>query len=173
MKRGDKYQIIESLTEKLKTSEFFYLTDTSELNVETINKLRRLCFRRNVSLQVVKNTLLKKAMEQSEKEFDPLYGVLTGATSIMFAEVGNVPARLIKEFRKTSPKPIVKGAYIQEAFYVGDDQLDALSQIKSKEELLGDLIALLQSPARNVISALQSGGTTIAGVVKTLSEREN
>lgn len=173
MKRGDKYQIIESLTEKLKASEFFYLTDTSELNVETINKLRRLCFRRNVSLQVVKNTLLKKAMEQSEKEFDPLYEVLTGATSIMFAEAGNVPARLIKEFRKTSPKPIVKGAYIQEAFYVGDDQLDALSQIKSKDELLGDLIALLQSPAKNVISALQSGGTTIAGVVKTLSEREN
>lgn len=172
MKREDKYQIIESLTEKLKDSEFFYLTDTSELDVETINKLRRLCFRRNVSLQVVKNTLLKKAMEQSEKDFQPLFEVLKGATSIMFTDTGNVPARLIKEFRKSSPKPILKGAYIQESFYIGDHMLDTLSAVKSKEELIGDLIGLLQSPARNVISALQSGGNTIAGVVKTLSERE-
>ncbi len=172
MKKTDKNQIIESLTEKLKASEFFYLTDTSELNVETINRLRRLCFRRSVSLQVVKNTLLKKAMEQSEKDLSPLYEVLKGATSIMFAETGNVPARLIKEFRKASSRPVLKAAYIQEGFYIGDDQLDALSNIKSKEELLGDLIGLLQSPAKNVISALQSGGNTIAGVVKTLSEKE-
>lgn len=173
MKKEEKYQIIESLTEKLKNGDFFYLTDTSDLNVETINKLRRLCYRRNVSLQVVKNTLLRKAMEKSEKDFEPLYNVLKGATSIMFADTGNVPARLIKEFRKTSPKPIVKGAYIQEAFFIGDNQLEALSNIKSKEELLGDLIGLLQSPAKNVISALQSGGSILAGVVKTLSEKEN
>lgn len=173
MKREEKYQIIESLTEKLKTSDFFYLTDTSELDVETINKLRRLCFKKEVSLQVVKNTLLKKAMDKSEKDFEPLYDVLKGATSIMFADTGNVPARLIKEFRKTSPKPIIKGAYIQEAYFIGDNQLEALSNIKSKDELLGDLIGLLQSPAKNIVSALQSGGGILAGVVKTLSEKEN
>jgi large subunit ribosomal protein L10 len=173
MKREDKYQIIESLTEKLKGREVVYLTDTSDLDVETINKLRRLCFRRNVTLQVVKNTLLRKAMDASEKNFEPLYDVLKGATSIMLAETANVPARLIKEFRKSSPKPILKGAYVQESFFFGDDQLDTLVSLKSKEELLGDLIGLLQSPARNVISALQSGGTTIAGVLKTLSEKES
>lgn len=173
MKKEDKYQIIESLTEKLKTSEFVYLTDTSDLNVETINKLRRLCFKREVSLQVVKNTLLIKAMENSGKDFEPLFDVLKGPTSVMIADTGNIPARLIKEFRKTSPKPVVKGAYIQEAYYIGDDQLEALSNIKSKDELLGELIGLLQSPAKNVISALLSGGNIIAGVVKTLSEREN
>lgn len=172
MKKEEKYQIIESLAEKLKTSDFFYLTDTSALNVETINRLRRLCFKRNVSLQVVKNTLLRKAMEKSELDFGPMFQVLNGATSIMFADTGNVPALLIKEFRKTSPKPIIKGAYIQEAFYFGDDQLDDLSRIKSRDELVGDLIGLLQSPAKNVISALQTGGYTIAGVLKTLSEKE-
>lgn len=173
MKREDKYQIIESLTEKLKGREVVYLTDTSDLDVETINKLRRLCFRRNVTLQVVKNTLLRKAMESSDKNFEPLFEVLKGATSIMMAESANVPARLIKEFRKSSPKPILKGAYVQESFFIGDDQLDTLVSLKSKEELLGDLIGLLQSPARNVISALQSGGNTIAGVLKTLSEKES
>lgn len=173
MKKADKNQIIESLTEQLTAGEIFYLADTSELNVETVNKLRRLCFKRGVSLQVVKNTLLRKAMEQSERDLEALYDVLNGPTAIMFSETGNVPARLIKEFRKTSKKPILKGAYIQEAVFIGDEQLEALSNLKSKEELLGDLIGLLQSPAKNVISALQSGGNTIAGVVKTLSEREN
>jgi len=173
MKKEDKFQIIESLTEKLKTSDIFYLTDTSELDVETINRLRRLCFRREVSLQVVKNTLLRKAMENSGKDFEALFGVLKGATSIMFSDTGNVPARLIKEFRKTSPKPLIKAAYVQEACFIGDSQLDVLSNLKSREELLGDLIGLLQSPARNVLSALQSGGGILAGVVKTLSEREN
>ncbi|MEE4178007.1 MAG: 50S ribosomal protein L10 [Bacteroides sp.] len=173
MKREDKYQIIESLTEKLKGGDIVYLTDTSGLDVETINKLRRLCFRRNVGLQVVKNTLLRKAMEASEKNFEALYDVLKGATSIMFSDTGNVPARLIKEFRKTSPKPILKGAYVQEAIFIGEEQLETLVNLKSKEELIGDLIGLLQSPARNVISALQSGGSTIAGVLKTLSEKES
>lgn len=173
MKREDKYQIIESLTEKLKGGDVVYLTDTSDLDVETINKLRRLCFRRNVNLQVVKNTLLRKAMEASEKNFEPLYEVLKGSTSIMISDTGNVPARLIKEFRKSSPKPILKGAYVQEAIFIGEEQLETLVNLKSKEELIGDLIGLLQSPARNVISALQSGGTTIAGVLKTLSEKES
>jgi large subunit ribosomal protein L10 len=173
MKKADKNQIIESLTEQLTAGEIFYLTDTSELDVETVNKLRRLCFKRGVSLQVVKNTLLRKAMEQSERDLEAMYDVLKGPTAIMFSDTSNVPARLIKEFRKTSKKPILKGAYIQEAIFVGDEQLDTLSNLKSKEELLGDLIGLLQSPAKNVISALQSGGNIIAGVVKTLSEREN
>ena len=154
MKKEDKLQVIESLTEKLKSNDIFYLTDTSELNVETINKLRRLCFRRNVSMQVVKNSLLQKAMDQSEKDYKALYEVLKGATSIMFSETGNVPAKLIKEFRKNSKKPILKGAYIQESIYIGDSQLDTLESLKSKEELVGDIIGLLQSPAKNVISAL-------------------
>lgn len=173
MKREDKYQIIESLTESLKGGDVVYLTDTSDLDVETINRLRRLCFRRNVKLQVVKNTLLRKAMEASEKNFEPLFDVLKGSTSIMLSDTGNVPARLIKEFRKSSPKPILKGAYVQEAIFIGEEQLETLVNLKSKEELIGDLIGLLQSPARNVISALQSGGSTIAGVLKTLSEKES
>jgi large subunit ribosomal protein L10 len=172
MKKEDKLQVIESLTEKLKNNEIFYLTDTSELDVETINKLRRLCFRRNVSMQVVKNTLLRKAMEKSEKDYKDLYEAMKGATSIMFSDTGNVPAKLIKEFRKTSPKPILKGAYVQESIYIGDNQLDALESLKSKEELIGEIIGLLQSPAKNVISALQSGGNILAGVLKTLSEKE-
>jgi large subunit ribosomal protein L10 len=172
MKKEDKLQVIESLTEKLKNNEIFYLTDTSELDVETVNKLRRLCFRRNVSMQVVKNSLLRKAMEQSEKDCTALYEIMKGATSIMFSDTGNVPAKLIKEFRKTSPKPILKGAYVQESIYIGDNQLDALESLKSKEELIGDIIGLLQSPAKNVVSALQSGGNKLAGVLKTLSERE-
>ena len=172
MRKEEKYQIIESLSEKLKNSDVIYLADTSGLNVETINGLRRLCFRRNVSMQVVKNTLLKKAMEKSEKDFEPLYEALVGPTSVMLSDTGNVPARLIKEFRKKLQKPSLKAAYIDQAVFIGDDQLDALTQIKSREELIGDLIGLLQSPAKNVISALQSGGNIIAGVVKTLSERD-
>ena len=172
MKKEDKFQVIESVTEKLENNEVFYLTDTSELDVETINRLRRLCFRKNVSMQVIKNSLLRKAMEKSGKDFEKLYDVLKGATSLMISDTGNVPAKLIKEFRKTSSKPILKGAYVQESIYIGDSQLDLLEGIKSKEELIGDIIGLLQSPAKNVISALQSGGNTIAGVLKTLSEKE-
>ncbi len=172
MRKEEKYQVIESLVEKLKSSDVIYLADTSGLNVETINNLRRMCFKRNVTMQVVKNTLLKKAMEKSEKDLAPLYEALVGATSLMLSDTGNVPAKLLKDFRQKKDKPVLKGAYIQESFYIGDDQLDILTKIKSKEELIGDLIGLLQSPATNVISALQSGGNTIAGVVKTLSERD-
>ncbi len=172
MKKEDKFQVIESVTEKLKTNEVFYLTDTSELDVETINRLRRMCFKRNVSMQVIKNTLLRKAMEKSEKDFEKLYDVLKGATSLMISDTGNVPAKLIKEFRKTSLKPILKGAYVQEAIFIGESQLDILENLKSKEELIGEIIGLLQSPAKNLVSALKSGGSTIAGVLKTLSEKE-
>ncbi|MDR4988200.1 MAG: 50S ribosomal protein L10 [Bacteroidales bacterium] len=171
MRKEEKYQIIESLSERLKNSDVIYLADTSGLDVETINGLRRLCFRRNVTMQVVKNTLLKKAMEKSEKNLEGLYGSLVGATSVMLSDTGNVPARLIKEFRKKQQRPLLKAAYIGEAIFIGDDQLEALTQIKSREELIGEIIGLLQSPAKNVVSALQSGGNTIAGVVKTLSER--
>ncbi len=172
--REEKYQIIDSLTEKLKNSDVIYLTDTSDLNVETINNLRRLCFRRNVTMEVVKNTLLKKAMEKSEKDLEPLYETLAGPTSLMLSDIGNVPAKLIKEFTKARKleKPTIKGAYVGESFYIGADQLDTLANIKSKEELIGDVIGLLQSPATNVIAALQSGGNTLSGLVKTLSEKE-
>jgi large subunit ribosomal protein L10 len=172
MKKEEKQQAIDSLAEQLKNSNHFYLTDISDLNVETTNKLRRLCFRRNIQLQMVKNTLLKKAMERAERDYNSLYDILKGSTSIMFSETGNAPAKLIKEFRKTSKRPILKGAFVEETCYLGDNQLDFLVNIKSKNELIGDIIAMLQSPAKNVISALQSGSGTLAGIVKTLSEKE-
>jgi large subunit ribosomal protein L10 len=173
MKKEEKQQTIDSLADQLKNSNHFYLADISNLNVETSNKLRRLCFRRNIKLQVVKNTLLHKAMEKAEKDYDSLYDILKGNTSIMFSEVGNAPARLIKEFRKTSNRPILKGAYVEETCYVGENQLDFLVNVKSKNELIGDLIGLLQSPAKNIISALQSSSDKLAGIVKTLQEKAN
>jgi large subunit ribosomal protein L10 len=172
MRKEEKNQIIDSLIEQLNTRSHFYLTDTSGLNVEVTNKLRRLCFKRDVELQVVKNTLLQKAMEKTNKDFGSLYDVLKGSTSIMFSDTGNVPAKLIKEFRKTAPKPILKGAFVQDTWFVGENQLELLINIKSKNELIADVIALLQSPAKNVIGALQSGGQKVAGIVKTLSEKE-
>jgi large subunit ribosomal protein L10 len=172
MKKEEKNQLVESLVEKLNNTPTFYLTDISNLNVETTGKLRRLCFKRNVQLQMVKNALLRKALERTgREEFQQLFGVLKGSTSIMFSEVNNDPAKLIQEFRRTSQKPILKGAFVEEMIYLGDDQLDALVNIKSKNELIGDIVFMLQSPARNVISALQSGGNTISGLVKTLSEK--
>lgn len=172
MKKEEKQEIIQALKQKLNDNSIFYITDISELNAENTVKLRRLAFQREVSMNVVKNTLLRKAFEEADGEYETLYEVLKGNTSIMFSEVGNAPAKLIKEFRKKNSRPILKGAYIDEAVYIGDEQIDALTQIKSKEELIGDIIMLLQSPAKNVISALKSGGSTIAGIVKTLSERE-
>ena len=173
MKKENKDQVIVALTEELKLANNLYITDISNLNVETTNALRRMCFKRNIKLTVVKNTLLKKAMESSEKDFTTLYPVLKGGTSFMICETANVPALLIKEFRKSNKidKPILKGAYIMESTYIGNDQLDVLASLKSKNELIGDIIGLLQSPAKNVISALQSGGHTISGIVKTLSEK--
>jgi large subunit ribosomal protein L10 len=173
MKKEDKGQVIESLVEQLKESNIFYLADISGLNAEQTSDLRRLCFSKGIKLSVVKNTLLKKAMENVEKDFDELYDVLKGNTAMMFSDTGNLPARLIKDYVKKykTDRPALKGAYVEEMCYVGADNLEFLSNIKSKDELIGDIIGLLQSPAKNVISALQSGGNTIAGLVKTLSER--
>lgn len=171
MKKEDKNQLIETLAEELNETSAFYLTDISNLDAAQTSRLRRLCFNKNVRLKVVKNTLLRKAMDKVEKDVDELLEVLSGPTSIMFTEVGNVPAKLIKEFRKNSDKPAIKGAYIEEATYIGDDKLEMLSTLKSKEELIADVIALLQSPVKNVISALNSGSNTLTGVLKTLSEK--
>lgn len=172
MNRDEKNRIIDNLTDSISQAKHFYLADISGLNAETTSKLRRACFERNITLVVVKNTLLQKALEKFEGKFEGLYDVLKDSTSIMFTEKNNIPAKLIKEFRKTGPKPVLKAAFVEESIYIGDDQLDALSGIKSKEELIGDLVFLLQSPARNVLSALQSGGSKLAGIVKTLSEKE-
>jgi large subunit ribosomal protein L10 len=173
MKKVDKTQLIDTLVEQLKESEIFYLTDISGLDAVQTSALRRFCFSKGVKLTVVKNTLLKKAMEKVEKDFDDLYDILKGNTALMFTDTGNVPARLIKDFTKKhkTPKPTLKGAYVEEMCYVGEENLEFLSNIKSKNELIGELIGLLQSPAKNVVSALQSGGGTIAGLIKTLSER--
>jgi large subunit ribosomal protein L10 len=173
MRREEKDVIIENLTQRLNDTKHFYLTDISELNAEETSNLRRKCFEKEISLLVVKNTLLRKAMEKSEGDFNDLYDVLKDSTSIMFCEAGNTPAKLIKEFRKTMEKPVLKAAFVEESIYIGDDQLDVLSKIKSKEELLSDLLNLLQSPAKNLVSALASSGSTLAGALKTLSEKEN
>ncbi|MFP4845499.1 50S ribosomal protein L10 [Winogradskyella sp. PE311] len=172
MTREEKSVVIEELTAQLGDNAIIYLTDISGLDAVATSNLRRACFKSNIKLAVVKNTLLEKAMEASDKNFGELPSTLKGNTSVMYSETGNAPAKVIKAFRKKSEKPLLKGAFIEEAIYVGDDLLDTLVDIKSKEELLGDIIGLLQSPAKNVISALKSSGGTIAGIVKTLSERE-
>ena len=172
MTREEKSQVIEELTAQLADNANIYLADISGLNAGNTSDLRRACYKANVQLSVVKNTLLTKAMEASDRDFGELPSVLKGNTSVMYSETGNAPAKVIKNFRKKSDKPLLKGAFIEEAVYIGDDQLDMLVDIKSKEELIGDIIGLLQSPAKNVISALKSGGGTIAGIIKTLSERE-
>nr|WP_321231202.1 50S ribosomal protein L10 [uncultured Psychroserpens sp.] len=172
MTREEKSQVIEELTAQLADNANIYLADISGLNAGNTSDLRRACFKANVQLNVVKNTLLTKAMEASDRDFGELPSVLKGNTSVMYSETGNAPAKVIKNFRKKSDKPVLKGAFIEEAVYIGDDQLDMLVDIKSKEELIGDIIGLLQSPAKNVISALKSSGGTIAGILKTLSEKE-
>ena len=172
MTREEKSQVIEDLTAELAENANIYLTDISGLNAGTTSVLRRAAFKANVKMAVVKNTLLEKAMEASDKEFGDLPTVLKGNTSVMYSETGNAPAKLIKNFRKKSEKPLLKGAFIEEAVYIGDEQLDMLVDIKSKEELIGEIVTLLQSPAKNVISALKSGGGTLAGIIKTLSEKE-
>ncbi|WP_196890548.1 50S ribosomal protein L10 [Aureivirga marina] len=172
MTREEKSAIIEDLTAQLTEGNIFYLADISGLNAQDTSDLRRACFKENVQLAVVKNTLLAKAMEKSDKDFGELPTTLKGSTSLMLSETGNAPAKVIKEFRKKSDKPLLKGAYVEEAVYVGDDQLDALVSIKSKEEVIADIIGLLQSPAKNVVSALQSGGSKLSGILKTLSEKE-
>ena len=172
MTKEQKEKYVDELAADLANNNVIYLADTSELTVETINNLRRRCFNSNIKMRVVKNALLAKAMDRVEdKNFGELKTVLKGATYIMFSEVGNAPAKLIEDFRKKNDKPILKGAYIEEAIFIGDNQLKALVEIKSKEELLGEIIGLLQSPAKNVVSGLKGAGGKIAGILKTLEER--
>lgn len=172
MTKEQKEKYVDDLAADLANNNVIYLADTSELTVEVVNNLRRKCFNSNIQMRVVKNALLAKAMDRVEdKNFGDLNTVLKGATSIMFSEVGNAPAKLIEDFRKKNAKPILKGAYIEEAVFIGDDQLKALCEIKSKEELLGEIIGLLQSPAKNVVSGLKGAGGKIAGILKTLEER--
>ncbi len=172
MTKEEKSQVIEQLTAHLSENSIIYLADISGLDSGATSNLRRACFKAGVKLKVVKNTLLAKAMEISEKDFGELSEVIKGNTSLMVSASGNAPARVIKEFRRKSDKPLLKGAYIEKSIYVGDDMLDTLVEIKSKEELIEEIIGLLQSPVKTVISALKTGGGTIAGIVKTLSERE-
>ncbi len=176
MTKAEKTVAIQELAEKFTDAKYFYITDCSELTVEKINNIRRSCFQQNIQLKVVKNTLIRKALEraaESNKEnYEDLYGVLKGASALMFTEVGNAPAKLIKEFRKDLEKPVLKAAFIESEVYVGDDQLESLVNIKSKEDLIGDVILLLQSPIKNVVGSLQSGGNTLSGLLKALEERE-
>jgi len=176
MKKEDKSAIIEQLAATVQEYPNFYLTDIETLDAEKTSALRRECFKKEVKLVVVKNTLLKKALDSLDTDYSDLDVALKGNTAIMFCQTANVPARLIKDFAKASKakenvKPQLKAAYVQESFYIGAENLEALVNIKSKNELIGDVIALLQSPAKNVISALQSSGQTILGVLKTLEER--
>ena len=172
MTREEKAQMISDLQEVLQATETVYLTDISGLNALETSNLRRACYRGDVQLRVVKNTLLKKAMERvEEKEYNELYDSLKGNTAIMIADKGNAPAKVIEAFRKKSKKPILKAAWVESAVFVGDDKIEQLANLKSKEELVGDIIGLLQSPIKTVVSQLQTGGQTIAGLVKTLSER--
>ncbi len=174
MTKEEKALVINDIAAKLGEYPHFYLADIEALNAEQTASLRRKCFENDIKLVVVKNTLLGKALEKAEKADDELLKVLEGHTSIMFTTTGKAPAVLIKEFRKSCEKPVLKAACVEGCLYIGDNQLDTLCNIKSREELIGDIISLLQSPAKNVISALQSNaGQKIAGLVKTLEERNN
>lgn len=173
MIKTEKASAIKQLKEKFSESQFFYVADSSALTVEAINKLRALCYEKGVEMKVVKNTLAIKALEQLDEsgKYADLKAVLKGPSTLLFADSANVPAKVIKEFRKSHEKPILKAAYIDSDIYVGDDQVDSLAALKSRDELIGDVILLLQSPIKNVISSLNSGGQTIAGLLKALEER--
>ena len=172
MTREEKDLQIKELTQMLADNSVLYLTDATGLNSEETTQLRRACYKNDVRMRVVKNTLLRRAMEASEgTDFSELYEVLTGQTALLVGNVGNAPAKILKEFRKKSDMPTLKAAYVEESTYLGDDQIDALTAIKSKDELIAELIALLQSPMKNVVGALNSGGNTVSGLVKALQER--
>lgn len=171
MRKEDKAAVIEQIATTVGEYSNFYLTDIATLNAEKTSKLRRECYKQEIKLVVVKNTLFKKALEKVEGDFSSLDVALKGNTAVMFCNTANSPAKLIKEFAKGTDIPKLKAAYVQESFYIGAENLDSLVNIKSKNEVIADIVALLQSPAKNVISALQSGGQTIHGVLKTLSER--
>tara|TARA_B100000427_G_C15364255_1_gene531304 strand:- start:88 stop:609 length:522 start_codon:yes stop_codon:yes gene_type:complete len=172
MTREEKDLQIKELTQMLADNSVLYLTDASGLNAEETTQLRRACYKNDVRMRVVKNTLLRRAMEASEgTDFSELYEVLSGQTALLIGNVGNAPAKILKEFRKKSDMPMLKAAYVEESTYLGDDQIEALTAIKSKDELIAELIALLQSPLKNVVGALNSGGNTVSGLVKALQER--
>jgi len=172
MDRAGKQETIVELTEKFNQATNFYLADTSSLSVDDINRLRRICHKQGVEMRVAKNTLIRKALEATGKQYDGIIEALHGPTSIMFSETGSVPAKVIKEFRKAGDKPVLKAAYIDSAIFIGDKSVDELSKLKTKQELIGEIIGLLQSPAKNVISALLSGGNKLSGILKTLEDRK-
>lgn len=172
MTREEKQIELQGLTETISGLSSFYLADSSTLNVAKINQFRGLCFEKDVTFRVVKNTLLKKALESSEEDFEQLYDLLAGPTALMYSPTAKNAAVVLKEFREDNEKPVLKGAFIDGSFYIGDDKIKELASLKSKEELIGDVLGLLQSPAKNVISALNSGGSTIASLLQTLSEKE-
>ena len=173
MTKEQKIALVESLKEQFANSSFFYLTDSSELTVAEVNELRGICHERGVQLRVIKNTLIRKAFEATGDRYEELYDSLSGPTSVMFSETANLPAKVIKEFRKKNEKPILKAAWIDSGVFIGDEQLATLSELKSKEELVGEIIGLLQSPIKNVVGGLQSsGGQKIAAILATLAERE-
>jgi large subunit ribosomal protein L10 len=171
MNKEEKYDLVLALTEQMKEYGNFYITDTSDLTVAKVNNIRRQCFENDITMLVAKNSLIEKAMEASEGDYSSIYDVLKGSSTILFSKSATAPAKLIKKLRKAGDKPLLKAAYIDSAIFIGDNQLDTLINLKSKEQLIGEVIGLLQSPAKNVISALQSGGNILAGVVKTLQER--
>ena len=171
MKKTDKSALVKELSEKINEYSHFYVTDTLGLNAGSTSQLRRTCFEKDIKLVVVKNTLFKLAIQESDKEVDGMEDVFKGTSAVLFSNTGNAPAKLIKDFQKKTGLPVLKGAYVEESIYIGEDQLEVLTNIKSKEELLGDVISLLQSPAKNVVSALQSGGTKIHGILQTLGEK--
>src|ERR1700709_630291 len=171
MNKEEKHELVAALAEQMKEYGNFYITDTSNLTVAKINNIRRKCFESDITMKVAKNSLIRKAMEATGGDYTEMYDVLKGSSSILFSKSATAPAKLIKALRKQGDKPVLKAAYIDSAIFVGDDQIDALIKLKSKEQLIGEVIGLLQSPAKNVISALQSGGNTLAGLVKTLQER--
>ncbi len=174
MKKEDKALIIDKIADTLRQYSGFYLVETAGLDAEKTSALRRACFDADIKLVVVKNTLLHKALESLDGDYSELYPALKESTSLMCTNMGNAPAKLLKDFvKKGDELPKLKGAYVEETVYLGADQLDALAAIKSKHELIADVIALLQSPAKNVVSALQSGATTIHGLLETLSNKEN
>ena len=171
MNKEEKHELVLALTERIKEYGNFYIADTANLTVAKVNDIRRKCFEVDITMQVAKNSLIKKAMEAAGGDFSPIYDVLKGSSSILFSKSSTAPAKLIKQLRKKGEKPILKAAYIDSAIFIGDNQLDTLINLKSKEQLIGEIIGLLQSPAKNVVSALQSGGNKLAGIVKTLQER--
>jgi|TARA_B110000444_G_scaffold8392_1_gene7422 large subunit ribosomal protein L10 len=172
MNKKEKNQLIDVLNKMLEENKNFYLADISGLTAEQSSSLRRMCYKQNVSIQVVKNTLLKKAFDKNATNFDQLDDVLKGNTSLMFSDSPKAPAKVITDFRKKSEKPILKAAHIEDEFYIGDNNLSILEKLKTKNELIADIIMLLQSPAKNVVSSLQSSSSILSGIVKTLSERK-